>query len=388
MRERMRIQRKREKESSSIQSDTLQRSTTTPEQTMDGILPIVQEALSSNGQPLDASTREFMESRFGHDFSQVRVHTDEQAVESAQAVNALAYTVGQDMVFGAGQYEPGLQDGKILLAHELTHVVQQRQAGEVAPLQGKLDVSHPGDSSEQEADAIANQIVAGKPGQIQSVLSLSISREEDEAKAAPTAVTPPKSDWSYDPDDLLDDSHVNAQFKAAAQKALAAAVAGGLRPQIAEVYRTPEESARKSKAYKSGKGGRAAPAWQSCHNYGLGMDVYLYDADGGMIDSDNKKKHPDWYKQVKQFAKTYMGEFVWGEPIDDTDHFEYHPNWNGLAGAELMATRDWAQKVADGKTDYLEWIDYFWWKAGAGGREPAPSTTTDATGDTSGKTKP
>ena len=103
MRERMRIQRKREKESPSIQSDTLQRSTTTPEQTMDGILPIVQEALSSNGQPLDASTREFMESRFGHDFSQVRVHTDSRAAESARSVNAAAYTVGRDVVFGAGQ---------------------------------------------------------------------------------------------------------------------------------------------------------------------------------------------------------------------------------------------------------------------------------------------
>ncbi len=163
MRERMRIQRKREKESPSIQSDTLQRSTTTPEQTMDGILPIVQEALSSNGQPLDASTREFMESRFGHDFSQVRVHTDEQAVESAQVVNAQAYTVGSDIVFDRGQYAPGTHEGNYLLAHELTHVVQQG-AGPVigTRVNDGLSISDPLDSMEIAAGETASQIRAGQ----------------------------------------------------------------------------------------------------------------------------------------------------------------------------------------------------------------------------------
>ena len=69
--------------------------------------------------------RAVMEPRFGHDFSQVRVHTGGRAAESAQAVNALAYTVGQDVVFGAGQYAPEMGTGKQLLAHELTHVLQQ-----------------------------------------------------------------------------------------------------------------------------------------------------------------------------------------------------------------------------------------------------------------------
>src|SRR5260370_42340167 len=92
---------------------------------MDRRLPIVQEALSSNGQPLEASTREFMESRFGHDFSQGRVHTDEQAVESAQVVNAQAYTGGSDIVFDRWQDAPGTHEGNYLLAHEATHVVQQ-----------------------------------------------------------------------------------------------------------------------------------------------------------------------------------------------------------------------------------------------------------------------
>ena len=93
-----------------------------------GAPPLVDEVLSSGGgQPLDESTRSFMEPRFGHDFSRVRVHADERAAESARAVNALAYTVGQDVVFGGGQYEPGTNEGKKLLAHELTHVVQQEQ---------------------------------------------------------------------------------------------------------------------------------------------------------------------------------------------------------------------------------------------------------------------
>jgi len=67
-----------------------------------------------------------MESRFGHDFSRVRIHTDEKAAESARAVNALAYTAGHDIVFGAGQYVPETPEGRRLLAHEMTHVVQQR----------------------------------------------------------------------------------------------------------------------------------------------------------------------------------------------------------------------------------------------------------------------
>src|SRR5437899_1147878 len=87
--------------------------------------PIVHEVLRSPGQPLDPATRAFMEPRFGHDFSSVRVHTDAKAAESARAVNALAYTVGHDVAFGAAQYAPGTAVGRRLLAHELTHVMQQ-----------------------------------------------------------------------------------------------------------------------------------------------------------------------------------------------------------------------------------------------------------------------
>jgi outer membrane protein OmpA-like peptidoglycan-associated protein len=87
--------------------------------------PIVNDVLQSPGQPLDSSSRALMEPRFGQDFSNVRVHADSQAAQSATDVNALAYTVGRDVVFGPGQYAPQSEAGKRLLAHELTHVVQQ-----------------------------------------------------------------------------------------------------------------------------------------------------------------------------------------------------------------------------------------------------------------------
>ncbi|HWS85371.1 MAG TPA: DUF4157 domain-containing protein [Pyrinomonadaceae bacterium] len=85
---------------------------------------IVSEVLGSHGRPLDAAARDFMEPRFGHDFSRVRVHTDARAAESARAVDALAYTVGEHVVFDQGQYRPGTPEGRRLLAHELAHVAQ------------------------------------------------------------------------------------------------------------------------------------------------------------------------------------------------------------------------------------------------------------------------
>jgi hypothetical protein len=87
--------------------------------------PIVQQTLQAPGQPLDATTRSLMEARFGMDFGGVRVHTNEQAAASAKAVNARAYTVGQNVVFGAGEYEPNTLSGRRLLAHELSHTLQQ-----------------------------------------------------------------------------------------------------------------------------------------------------------------------------------------------------------------------------------------------------------------------
>ncbi|MDR6951258.1 hypothetical protein J2X65_000606 [Ancylobacter sp. 3268] len=89
---------------------------------------IVDDVLSSPGAPLDAVERSFFEPRFGYDFGKVRIHTDSRAAASADAVNALAYTVGRDVVFARGRYRPGDPTARNLVAHELTHVVQQGQA--------------------------------------------------------------------------------------------------------------------------------------------------------------------------------------------------------------------------------------------------------------------
>ncbi len=86
---------------------------------------IVSDVIAETGRPLDPLVRSFMESRFGFDFSQVRIHTDALASQAADAVQAQAFTVGQNVVFGAGRYAPSTTEGQKLLAHELTHVVQQ-----------------------------------------------------------------------------------------------------------------------------------------------------------------------------------------------------------------------------------------------------------------------
>jgi len=90
---------------------------------------IVIAALLTPGNPLDPATRSFFESQFHHDFGQVRVHTGELASQSAEAINALAYTSGQDVVFANGEFAPTTRSGQRLLAHELTHVLQQNAAG-------------------------------------------------------------------------------------------------------------------------------------------------------------------------------------------------------------------------------------------------------------------
>jgi hypothetical protein len=104
---------------------TIQRQDMSSEQETE-VPEIVHEILKSPGQFLEPATRTFMESRFAQDFRQVKVHIDTKAAESARAVNALAYTVGHNVVFGENQFSPYTISGKTLLAHELVHVLQQR----------------------------------------------------------------------------------------------------------------------------------------------------------------------------------------------------------------------------------------------------------------------
>ena len=92
---------------------------------MDAAPASVDRVLASPGRPLEPALRQEMGQRFGHDFASVRVHADAVDEQSARDVNANAYTVGHDIVFGAGRFAPGTHDGRRLIAHELTHVIQQ-----------------------------------------------------------------------------------------------------------------------------------------------------------------------------------------------------------------------------------------------------------------------
>jgi hypothetical protein len=154
---------------------------------------IVQDVLSSPGRSLDSDTRVFMEPRFGHDFSQVRVHTGAQAAKSARAVNALAYTVGKNIVFGTGQYAPNSMEGKRLLAHELTHVVQQKDG---STFQRRLIIGSPTDLFELEADTFATQIMRGESVQTKplSVGAQGPTIQRDLATPLPDEPAPEKPD--------------------------------------------------------------------------------------------------------------------------------------------------------------------------------------------------
>lgn len=124
--------------------------------------PVHDVVNSGGGAPLDRDTRTDMETRFGgQDFGDVRVHTDGAAHESARSVNAQAYTVGSDIVFQRDSYDPSSDTGKHMLAHELTHVVQQR-SGPVdgTDAGGGVKVSDPSDRFEREAVANADRLMS------------------------------------------------------------------------------------------------------------------------------------------------------------------------------------------------------------------------------------
>lgn len=128
----------------------------------DQLPPIVQDVLHSTGKPLDPETRTLMEARFNQDFSKVQIHTDTRAAASAETINAEAYTVGNDVVFGANQYTPNTLNSQQLLAHELAHVVHQHRSS------GHNSNAEASYSSTFEVDA-DNAATAVKAGEMVSV---------------------------------------------------------------------------------------------------------------------------------------------------------------------------------------------------------------------------
>jgi hypothetical protein len=146
--------------------------------------PVLDVVNSGGGAPLDTDTRTDMESRLGHDFSDVRVHTDSRASDSAKAVNAHAYTVGSNIVFQRDAYDPGSDTGKHMLAHELTHVVQQRSGPvEGTATGGGIAVSSPSDRFEREAVANADKVMSAPATPTADTAQRSTA---DQAAAAPT----------------------------------------------------------------------------------------------------------------------------------------------------------------------------------------------------------
>jgi hypothetical protein len=139
----------------------LQRRAYGPEE-VSAVPPIVHDVLRSPGLPLDANIRSFFEPRFGHDFSRVRIHTDSEAAASASAVHAVAYTVGHDIVFSESGYAPSSRQGRELLAHELSHVLQQEGGGS-SPGSSSLRLGAAGDLYEQDAAHVAHHVLSAPP---------------------------------------------------------------------------------------------------------------------------------------------------------------------------------------------------------------------------------
>jgi hypothetical protein len=143
---------------------------------------------TGGGSPLDASTRGNMESRFGQSFADVRVHTDAKASQSAESVGANAYTVGSDIVFRSGQFDTASATGQRTLAHELTHVVQQRSGpvdGSEAP--GGIRLSDPSDRFEQAAESNAAAVMSGAaPASADAAATAQRQVEEEEPEIQTT----------------------------------------------------------------------------------------------------------------------------------------------------------------------------------------------------------
>jgi hypothetical protein len=157
------------------------------DQSVNEVPLIVHDVLRSPGQPLNAQTRAFMEPRFGHDFSRVRVHADSRAEESARAVNARAYTVGQQVVFGAQQYRPHDSSSR-LLAHELAHVIQQRRG---ANSTDNLTIGSADDPLEHEADLAASRATQGSVAAVRMNTPGSLRRLQRDLATPPPAVAAP-----------------------------------------------------------------------------------------------------------------------------------------------------------------------------------------------------
>lgn len=153
---------------------------------------IVYEVLNSPGRPLDSATRRFFEPRFGHDFGRVRIHIDSRAAESARAVNAQAWTVGQEIIFAQGRYAPETPAGKNLLAHELAHTIQQRGVPRpAARVAAARDAEY--HHLERDANSMAAAAKTGKPAAAPRQAKRPTLSRADEDQNDPNVTNAPKT---------------------------------------------------------------------------------------------------------------------------------------------------------------------------------------------------
>jgi len=150
------VQRQVEEEEEMLQAKSMEDSTSEVPHGLESQI----NAIKGGGRPLAESERAYFEPRFGYDFGQVRMHTDIRAAETAQAVNAQAFTVGNDVVFGIGKYSPHTAQGKSLLSHELTHVIQQ---GTDLAVHESVIIGESVSRAEREAEYAMTQIIPGRP---------------------------------------------------------------------------------------------------------------------------------------------------------------------------------------------------------------------------------
>jgi Domain of unknown function (DUF4157) len=146
------------------------------------ISPVLEVVGKTGGQPLDPKARADMENRLGFDFSDVRIHTGDEAAKSAGAISAKAYTVGNEVVFGHGYFQPTSPAGRHRLAHELVHVQQLRKEPVSAIDRTGIAISDPSDSVEQEAEATATRVMSSPEPVARSDLHLSDPHDQFEQR--------------------------------------------------------------------------------------------------------------------------------------------------------------------------------------------------------------
>ncbi len=283
--------------------------------------PFVNQVLRAHGKSLPLSVLSFFEGRFGHDFSQVRVHDGEQALNAAQVLGARAFTIGRNLVFDQGQFAPTTRSGQKLLAHELAHIVQQKNA-EQNSITEELPVSQPGDPFEQEADHIATRTIAGE----KSAPSLRSGRMVIQC-AGPTD-TGVKEEEKKEPGEVIVDG-----LKTVAEQAK------DNNPQVKKVILDPLEEKLKGKWKSLSTGEQATLA-----TWGAGTVSMLY---GAMLSDPNGRKQLEGLNlatPLKLIPKMPLDTFKYTLPSADQPLYQFE---TGFDASDLLNMRTEARGLPE-----------------------------------------